>query len=83
MMTNSYGNKNFHAANEKAQHARMRGTVFFLGAEREGGREDFFSACSLCALIMFSYGSHQVPQVLKLFLKTRSMLCMFETCYGY
>jgi hypothetical protein len=60
-------NKKFHAANEKAQHALMRGPVFFLGAEREGG---FFPPCSLCALIMFSYGSHQVPQVLKLFLKT-------------
>ncbi len=53
----------FHAANEKAQQALMRGLVFFFS---EG--EDF---------MFFFYGSHHVPwgsqklpQVPRLFLKT-------------
>jgi len=42
MATNSFGNKKFHATNEKAHHALMRGPVFFLwGGGKEGGM-DFF-----------------------------------------
>ncbi len=43
----------FHVANEKAQHALMRGPVW--------GGEDFF------VFSLFPMCSHQVPQVPKLF----------------
>jgi hypothetical protein len=54
MITNSYGNKKFHAAT----HALMRGPVFFFGAEREGGFVSrLFFMCSHHVLIWFSSGS--------------------------
>jgi hypothetical protein len=56
MMTNSYGNKKFDAANEKARNALMRGPVFSWG-QRVRGREDFFS---LDLYVLSSY-SHMVP----------------------
>jgi hypothetical protein len=62
MVTNSFGKKKFHAANEKAQHALMRGPVFFLSGMGEGGILLFFS--------MFPSDSQKVPQVPKLFPKT-------------
>ncbi len=53
MATNSFGNKKFHAINEKAHHALMRGPVFFpLG---RGKGEGFFS--------LISWGSQMVPQI--------------------
>jgi len=52
MATNSFGNKKFHATNEKAHHALMRGPVFFLwGGGKEGGMDFFGGDFSL-----FSWG---------------------------
>ncbi len=62
MMTNSFGNKKFHASIEKAQHALIMGPVFsFL---RLGGmREVFFLVFlpfSQCVLNVFSTFFHQI-----------------------
>jgi hypothetical protein len=66
MVTNSFGNKKFHAAGEKAQHALMRGTVFsFQGWGGGGGVGRNFLFFS-----MFPSDSLKVPQVPKLFPKT-------------
>jgi hypothetical protein len=55
----SFGNRKFHAANEKAQNALMRGLVFFFffffHQGRDQGRDFLFSP-------MFSMCSHQVPK---------------------
>jgi hypothetical protein len=62
MVTNSFGNKKFHAADEKAQHALMRGTVFSFQGWGRGRNFLFF--------FMFPSDSQRVPQVPKLFPKT-------------
>jgi hypothetical protein len=54
----------FHTANEKAQHALMRGPVLFF---RGGGREDFF--VFFLVLNVFLSCSNGVSHVLILFLK--------------
>jgi hypothetical protein len=65
MATNSFGNKKFHASNEKAHHALMRGPVFFLwGGGKEGGM-DFFGVEFFLVFMGFPNGSSTsqlVPQ---------------------
>ncbi len=61
MVTNSFGNKKFPVANEKAQHALTRGSV--LSFQGWGER-------NVLVFSMFPSDSQKVPQVPKLFPKT-------------
>jgi hypothetical protein len=55
MVTNSFGNKKFHSAYEKAQHALMRCQIFFFWGP---GRDFlFFDPSSQCVSIMLPSGS--------------------------